>query len=84
MCSPVALKDQPALHISAVPEISGTIEGTEFPWSLCLNILLSFRDHLSMINTLTGRRQSVLPAVGAGSGFEFGRLQSKHTEEMLM
>lgn len=33
---------------------------------------------------LTGGCQSALPAVSAGSVFEFGGLQSKYTEEMLV
>lgn len=42
------------------------------------------RDHLSKMTFLTGGCQSALPAVSAGSVFEFGSLQSEYTEETLV
>lgn len=83
-CSPVALQDQPALHISSVKEIGGTIQGTKFLWGPCLNILPSVRELTQVRWAFLTAGVSLHACSGAGSGFQFGRLPSKHSEEMLV
>lgn len=87
VCSPVALKDQPALRISSVHEITGANQGTQSFWGLKLLIQTeqySFREITRVgehphRQTLTG-----IACRGADYSFEFRTLQNNHTEEMLV